>query len=86
MRGNSCVTGLPSPNSSNRAPQDGFHSLEDIFLLDEAHFDVELVKFARRTVGASVFVAETGCDLEIAIETRDHHELLELLWLLAVSA
>ncbi|MNQ77402.1 hypothetical protein D3C85_922680 [compost metagenome] len=51
---------------------------EDVFLRDEAHLDVELVEF-QRTVGAQVFVAEAGRDLEVAVEARHHQQLLELL-------
>lgn len=53
--------------------------LEDVLLLDEAHLDVELVELARRTVGAGVLVTEAGRDLEVAVEARDHQQLLELL-------
>ena len=53
--------------------------LEDVLLLDEAHLDVELVELARRAVGAGVLVAEAGRDLEVAVEARDHQQLLELL-------
>ena len=49
---------------------------------DKAHFQIKLVKFARQTVGARVFIAETGGDLEIAVETGDHQQLLILLWCL----
>ena len=55
------------------------HGLEDIFLLDETHFDVELIEFARQTVGARIFVAETRGNLKIAVESRHHQELLVLL-------
>ena len=52
---------------------------EDILLRDEAHLDIELIEFAGAAVGARVLVAETGRDLEIAVEARHHDELLELL-------
>ena len=52
---------------------------EDIVLGDEAHFQIELVELARRAVGAAILVAETGRDLEIAVEARHHDQLLELL-------
>jgi hypothetical protein len=51
---------------------------EHVLLRDEAHLDVELVEF-QRTVGAQVLVAEAGRDLEVAVEARDHQQLLELL-------
>src|SRR6201999_1975918 len=41
--------------------------------------DIELIELAGRAVRARVLVAETGRDLEVAIEARDHGELLELL-------
>ena len=49
---------------------------ENVFLRDEAHLDVELVEFALEAVGARVFVAEAGRDLEIAVEARHHQQLL----------
>ena len=52
--------------------------LEDVFLGDEAHFHVELIEF-QRTVGAQVFIAEAGGDLEVTVEARHHQQLLELL-------
>ena len=53
--------------------------VEHVFLRDEAHLEIELVELARRTVGARVFVAEAWRDLEVAVEARDHQQLLELL-------
>lgn len=53
--------------------------LEDVLLLDERHLDVELVELAGRAVGAGVLVAEARRDLEVAVEARDHQQLLELL-------
>ena len=61
------------------AGEDRLHRLEDVFLLDEAHFHVELVEFARQAVGARVLVAEAGRDLEVAVEAGDHQQLLILL-------
>ncbi len=55
------------------------HRGEDIILLDEAHFDVELVEFARQPVSAGVFVAEARRDLEVTVEPRHHQQLLVLL-------
>jgi len=45
----------------------------------KAHLDIELIELARTAVGARVLVAEARRDLEIAVEARDHDELLELL-------
>ena len=61
------------------APYHRLHRSKNIVLLDEAHFDVELVEFARQAVGAGILVAKAGRDLEIAIEARDHQKLLVLL-------
>src|SRR3546814_16341971 len=52
----------------------------DVCSSDLAHLEVELVEFARQPIGARVFVAETRRDLEIAVEARDHQQLLVLLW------
>src|SRR5689334_2446 len=59
--------------------EDRLDRVEDVILVDEAHLDIELVEFARRAVGPGVLVAEAGSDLEIAVEARDHDQLLELL-------
>src|SRR3546814_9237229 len=40
-------------------------SIEDVILRDEAHFDIKLVEFARRTIGTGVFVTKARRDLEI---------------------
>ena len=52
---------------------------EHVLLLDEGHLQVELVELARAAVGAGVLVAEAGRDLEVAVEARDHEQLLVLL-------
>ena len=59
--------------------QYGLQGGEDVFLSDEGHLEIELVELARRAVSAGVFVAKTGCDLKIAVESGDHQQLLELL-------
>ena len=61
------------------AAHDGLDGGEHVLLRDEAHLQVELVELAGRAVGARVLVAEAGRDLEVAVEARDHHQLLELL-------
>ena len=53
--------------------------VEDVLLGDEAHLEVELVELAGAAVSPAVFIAETGCDLEVAVEARHHQQLLELL-------
>ena len=47
-------------------------------LVDEAHLEVELGEL-RLAVAAQVLVAEAAGDLEVAVDARDHQELLELL-------
>ena len=54
-------------------------SVENILLLDKAHLEVELIEFAGAAISAAVLIAETGRDLEIAVESGDHDKLLELL-------
>src|SRR5690606_9092548 len=58
---------------------DRLDCVPDVFLGDEAHFQVELVKLARKAIGTRIFVAETGCNLEVAIKAGDHEQLLVLL-------
>ena len=52
---------------------------EHVVLGDEGHLEIELVELARRAVRARVLVPEARRDLKIAVEARDHDELLELL-------
>ena len=61
------------------AADDRLDRVEDVLLGDEAHLQIELVELAGRAVGARILVAEAGRDLEIAVEARDHDQLLELL-------
>ncbi len=56
-----------------------FDQLENVFLFDKAHFHVELIEFARGAVRPRIFVAETGGNLEITVETGYHQQLFELL-------
>ena len=62
-----------------QAAHDRLDGVEHVFLGDEAHLQIELIELARRAVGAGVLVAEAGRDLEVAVEARDHDQLLELL-------
>ncbi len=55
------------------------HGVPDVFLGDEAHFEIELVELARQPVGPRILVAEAGRDLEVAVEAGDHQQLLILL-------
>ena len=73
------VTGFAPANSSNTPRNHRLHRGEHVVLLDEAHFDIELVEFAGQTIGARVLVAEAGGDLKIAVEPRHHQQLLVLL-------
>ena len=61
------------------AAHDRLDGVEHVFLGDEAHLQIELIELSRRAVGARVLVAEAGGDLEVAVEARDHDQLLELL-------
>ena len=61
------------------AAQHRFDGREDVFLRDETHLDIELIELAGAAVGARILVAEARRDLEIAVEARDHEQLLELL-------
>ena len=47
-------------------------------LVHEAHLEVELGEL-RLAVAAQVLVAEAAGDLEVAVDARDHQQLLELL-------
>src|SRR3984957_1092340 len=53
--------------------------MENIFLVWERHFDVNLRELGL-PIGAQVLVAETFDDLEVAIHPRDHQNLFEDLW------
>ncbi len=55
------------------------HGGENVCLFDKRHLDIQLIKIGGRAVGARVFIAETGRDLEIAVKAADHDQLLELL-------
>ncbi len=61
------------------AGDDRLDRCKNVLLLDKAHLDIELVKFAGQPVGARVLVAETRRDLEVTVEARHHQELLVLL-------
>ena len=51
------------------------HVLDDL-LVDERHLDVDLRELGL-AVEAQVLVAEAAHDLEVAVEARDHEQLLE---------
>jgi hypothetical protein len=71
--------GLAFRELLEHAAHDRLNRVEHVFLGDEAHFDVELIEFAGRAIGARIFVAETWRNLEIAVEAGHHRQLLELL-------
>ncbi len=71
--------GLALGKLLEHAGDDGLDGCENIVLLDKAHLEIELIELTRQTVGARVLVAETGRDLEIAVEARHHQQLLVLL-------
>ncbi len=79
MRGNCRRYRLAVRKFVEDAAEHGLDRLEYIFLGDEAHFYVELIEFAGRAVGARVLVTKTWRNLKIAVEARDHQQLLELL-------
>ena len=55
-----------------------FESVQHVLLLHETHFAVDLSKL-RLTVGAQVLVAEAAHNLEVAVVSRHHEQLLESL-------
>ena len=57
-------------------------TLEDfeyILLLDKCHLTVNLCKF-RLTVGTQILIAEATYNLEVAVVTCNHQQLLQSLW------
>ena len=50
----------------------------DLFLIQEGHFQVDLGEF-RLAVCQQVLVPEAAGDLEVAVEAREHQQLLILL-------
>src|SRR5215831_6427360 len=71
--------GLAAGKLLEHAAHHRLDRVEYVLLGDETHFQIELVKFTRRTIGARILVAEAGGDLEVAVEARNHDQLLELL-------
>ena len=54
------------------------HQLDDVVLVDEGHFDVELGEL-RLPVGTEVLVAVAARDLVVPLDPADHQQLLEQL-------
>ena len=79
MRGNGGARDLPVGELRKQPGQHRLDRRKHVILLDERHLEVELIELAGRPIGARVLVAEAGRNLKIAIETRDHQQLLELL-------
>ena len=52
---------------------------EHVLLGDEAHLHIELIELPGRAVSTRVFVAEARGNLEVAVKTRHHQQLLKLL-------
>ena len=53
--------------------------MEDVFLVDEGHFTVNLRKL-RLSVCTQILITEAFDNLKIAVKAADHQELLEGLW------
>ena len=52
--------------------------VDNVVLINERHLAVNLSKL-RLTVCTQVLVAETLCNLEVAVEATDHEQLLQSL-------
>ena len=63
----------------NITSEDVLHSLEDVLLGSEGHFDVKLIELTGGSVRSGILVPKARSNLEIPIEPGNHHELLELL-------
>ena len=57
------------------------HHGHDVFALNKAHFQVNLTEFCL-PISAWVFVTQALADLDVAVETSHHQDLLEELWTL----
>ena len=73
------IDAAPAAELLEQALDDRLDRGKDVLLADKGHLHVQLIEIGRAAVGARVFVAETGRDLEIPVETRNHDQLLELL-------
>ncbi|OQB95557.1 MAG: hypothetical protein BWX80_04254 [Candidatus Hydrogenedentes bacterium ADurb.Bin101] len=56
-----------------------FEFEKQILLGDEGHLHINLVELARASVGPAVFIAKTGRNLEVFVESGYHQKLFELL-------
>ena len=59
-----------------KSPHHSLEGVEHVFLLHEGHFAVDLGEF-RLAVSSEVLVTETAHDLEVAVVTGHHKQLLE---------
>src|SRR5258706_4459183 len=55
-----------------------FEQLQDVFLLDERHLQIEL-RVLELPVGSKVLVTEAASDLVVALHPADHEDLLQNL-------
>ena len=74
MRGSGFGRSTPS-TWSNRMSHQAFHELLNLRLIEKRGLDVELREFGL-AVGAQILVAEAAHDLIVAVEARDHEQLL----------
>ena len=74
MRGKGVDSTTPTAAKASRKKV--LHHQEDVFLAHERHLQIDLGEL-RLPVGAQVFIPEAADDLKIAIEARDHEDLLE---------
>jgi len=67
---------LPAHARFEDVHHEAFHRGEDVSLVDEGHFHVDLGELGL-AVRAEILVAEAPDDLEVAVEARDHQKLFE---------
>ena len=60
------------------ADDEAADEFDDIFAIDEGHFEIELGEFGL-AIGAEVLIAEAACDLHVAFHAADHEDLFEEL-------
>jgi hypothetical protein len=85
------IDGLREPQAGKRgrrllgralrhdAAHQQLHFGEDILLGGEGHLQVDLVELARAAIRPGGLVAKAGGDLEVALHSAHHQQLLELL-------
>ncbi len=70
--------GTVEPGSLEHRPHHRFHRLDHVVLLHERHLEIELGELGQ-PVRPRVLVAEAPDDLEVALQSADHQQLLEQL-------